>query len=206
MSGRNLKGRERRWNALDSGASSTTAPPRDTPEVAGTPAAEPDTGTTGRAADSEAYGPDGTRTGAAGRDRVWTRPRSVDTDGMSTADLIKLASEQASRLARGEMKLAQAELRAKGRHAGIGAGMFGAAGMVALYGVAALITAAIFALALVLPNWLAALIVGVVLFLIVGGLVLFGRSQLRRIGSPYPERAVASAKADAQYLKERAGR
>ena len=61
------------------------------------------------------------------------------------------------------MRLAQAELAEKGRHAGKGAGMFGGAGLVALYGVGALVTAAILGLATVLEPWIAAAAIGVVL-------------------------------------------
>ena len=54
------------------------------------------------------------------------------------------------------MRLAQAELTEKGRHAGKGAGMFGGAGLVALYGVGALVAAAILGLATVIEPWIAA--------------------------------------------------
>ncbi|HEY8453562.1 MAG: phage holin family protein [Micromonosporaceae bacterium] len=114
----------------------------------------------------------------------------------STAELVQHASEQISRLVRDEIELARAELRDKGRHAGMGAGLFGAGGLVALYGVGALVLAVIFLLALVMPDWVAALIVGVVLLALAGGLALAGRGQVRRAVPPTPERAVRSVRED----------
>ncbi|MGI5244426.1 phage holin family protein [Dactylosporangium sp. CA-139066] len=114
----------------------------------------------------------------------------------STAELVRLAAEQVSTLVRDELKLAQLELAQKGKRAGVGMGMFGGAGVVALYGGGALMAAVIAALAVVMPVWLAALIVGVVLFAIAGVLALLGRGQVRKAGSPLPEESVASVRAD----------
>src|SRR5947199_7194212 len=81
----------------------------------------------------------------------------------STAELVKQLSEQTSRLARQEVELAKAELAEKGKRAGLGAGMFGGAGMFALYMMGALVAAAILGLATAVAAWLAALIVAAVL-------------------------------------------
>ena len=73
----------------------------------------------------------------------------------SLAELVKQLSEQSSRLARQEMELAKAEMTAKGKQAGIGAGMFGGAGMIGFYALGALIAAAILGLATAVASWLA---------------------------------------------------
>ncbi|MEV0560021.1 phage holin family protein [Dactylosporangium sp. NPDC050588] len=117
-------------------------------------------------------------------------------DHRSTADLVKLAAEQISTLVRDELKLAQVELAQKGKRAGMGVGMFGGAGLVALYGVGAVLAAVIIALAAVIPAWLSALLVGVVLLAVAGVLALLGKSQVSKAGSPVPQDAVASVKAD----------
>jgi hypothetical protein len=80
-----------------------------------------------------------------GGDVTMTEQRSgtgmaVFPDGASTAELVKLASEQISRLVREELALARTEMTAKAKRAGSGAGLFGGAGVVALYGAAALLT------------------------------------------------------------------
>jgi VIT1/CCC1 family predicted Fe2+/Mn2+ transporter len=125
--------------------------------------------------------------------------RAIDNDALAdrtTADLVKLAAEQVARLVRDELKLAQTELAAKGKRAGMGIGMFGAAGIVALYGVAALLAAAIIGLAAVLPAWLSALLIGVVLLAVGAVLALIGRGQVKRATPPAPTEAVRSVKAD----------
>jgi Flp pilus assembly protein TadB len=119
-----------------------------------------------------------------------------DTSEQTTAELVKTASEQISRLVRDELRLAQAELAQKGKHAGIGIGMFGAGGLIALYGVAALVTAVVLLLAYVVAPWLAATIVGVVLLLIAGILALVGRKQVQRATPVVPEDVVRNVKAD----------
>src|SRR4051812_50167699 len=64
----------------------------------------------------------------------------------STSELVQRASEQISRLVRDELALAKAELTEKGKHAGIGVGLFGGGGALALYGPGGLFATAIPAL------------------------------------------------------------
>jgi Putative Actinobacterial Holin-X, holin superfamily III len=116
-------------------------------------------------------------------------------------ELVQDLSRQTSTLIRQEMRLAQAELAEKGRHAGKGAGMFGGAGLVALYGVGALIAAAILGLATVLEPWIAAAAVGVVLLLVAGILALTGKKELEEAGPPKPERALDSVQRDIETVK-----
>jgi len=114
----------------------------------------------------------------------------------STAELVQRATEQVSRLVRDELTLARAELTQKGKHAGIGIGLFGGGGALAFYGLGALIATAILLLALVLPAWAAALIVAVVLFALAGVLALVGKNQVSRAVPPVPAAAVRSVRAD----------
>lgn len=134
-----------------------------------------------------------------------TPATGVDTpDDLSTAstgELVRRLSTQLSDLIRRELELARNELTAKGKRAGTGAGLAGAAGVVALFGVGALIAAAIAGLATVVPVWLSALIVGVVLLLVGGVLALAGRSQLRRATPPVPEQAVRGVQDDVATVK-----
>src|SRR6476661_7664091 len=93
----------------------------------------------------------------------------------SAGELVSRATRQISELVHKEMALAKAELADKGKQAGVGAGLFGGAGVVALYAGAALIGAAVAGLAVVWPTWLSALVVGVVLLAVAGILALVGR-------------------------------
>jgi len=125
-----------------------------------------------------------------------------DTSQKTTAELVKTASEQISRLVRDELKLAQAEIAQKGKHAGIGAGLFGAGGLIALYGVAALLTAVVLLLAYVMPAWVAAVIVGVLLLGVAGLLALVGKKQVQQATPAAPEETVRNVKADVAAVKE----
>jgi len=120
------------------------------------------------------------------------------------AELIKQLSEQSSRLARQEVELAKAELAYKGKRAGIGAGMFGGAGVFGFYGLGALIAAAILILATAITAWLAALIIAVVLGAIAGILALQGKSKVQQATPPVPEEATESVKEDVQWAKTKA--
>jgi hypothetical protein len=120
------------------------------------------------------------------------------------AELLKQLSDQTATLVRQELELAKVELTAKGKQAGVGVGMFGAAGMVGLYAVGALTAAAILALSLAMTGWLAALIVAVVYGVIAGGLALTGKGRVSRGVPPTPEETVKTVKEDVQYARERA--
>jgi uncharacterized membrane protein YqjE len=125
-------------------------------------------------------------------------------DDRSAGELVQQLSEQVSRLVRDELRLAQLEMTRKGKRAGIGLGMAGGGGLVALFGVGALVACVVLALALTMAAWLAALIAGAGLLLIASGLALLGRRQLQRATPPIPAAAVDSVKADVQEIKERA--
>ena len=111
-----------------------------------------------------------------------------------------------SRLIRDELKLAEYEMTRKAKRMGRGAGMFGGSGLVALYGVGCLLAAAIIGLAIVLPAWAAALIVGGALLVVAGVVALMGKSQVSKAVPPVPEQTVQSVKADVEEIKERAHR
>jgi uncharacterized membrane protein YqjE len=119
----------------------------------------------------------------------------------STGELVSRLSEQVSTLVREELALARAEMTEKGKRAGMGAGLLGGAGVVALYGVGALLATVVIALDLVLPLWLAALIVTVVLFAAAGVLALIGRTEVKRATPPVPERTKENVQADVDTVK-----
>ncbi len=133
-------------------------------------------------------------------------PDSNRLSDEATSDLVRRLTDEMKTLVRQELALAQAELQEKGKRAGIGAGLTGAAGVIALFGLGALLVAVIAALALVLPVWAAALIVGGVLLLLAGGLALAGIGQVKRATPPMPEQAIASTKRDVETVKESAKR
>lgn len=127
----------------------------------------------------------------------------TDTD-QPVGDLLRELSEQTTTLVRQELELAKLELTEKGKRAGIGAGMFGGAGIVGLYAVGALTACLILALATAVTGWLAALIVAVVYAAAAGMLALTGKSKVQQAVPPVPEQATESVKEDVQWTKTRA--
>lgn len=121
-----------------------------------------------------------------------------------TSELLKELSNQTTTLVRKEIDLAKAELTEKGKKAGIGAGMFGGAGLFGVGAFAALTTCIIAALDSAMPLWLAALIVTVVYAAIAAVLALTGKGKVKEAGPPVPEQAIESTKEDLEWAKTRA--
>ena len=120
------------------------------------------------------------------------------------AELVRQLSDQTTTLVRQEIELAKAEMTAKGKQVGIGAGAFGGAGLVGLYAVGAITACLILALSTAVAGWLAALIVGVVYAAIAGVLALIGKKKTQAGAPPVPERAISSTKEDVEWAKTRA--
>lgn len=118
----------------------------------------------------------------------------------STTELVLHASEQIVRLVREELELARAELTAKGRRAGMGAGLLGVAALFGFFGIGVLVIAAVLGLAVVLPGWLSALIIGAALLLLAGFVALIGREQVRQ--PPVPWAAARSMREDLDTVTE----
>ena len=115
--------------------------------------------------------------------------------------LVHQLSQQLPELIRSEMRLAQAEVAEKGKRAGVGIGMFSVAGLLAFFGLAALITTAILGLAHVVPAWLAALIVALALLVAAGLLGLVGKNKVAEAAPAVPQRAIQGIKDDITTVK-----
>ncbi|MFF7445748.1 MULTISPECIES: phage holin family protein [unclassified Streptomyces] len=138
-----------------------------------------------------------------------TQPYSSGTDHSphsagqeSVGELVQKASEQLTELVRGEMRLAQAEMKEKGKRYGKGGGLFGGAGVVGFLMLQALVTTAIAGLAVPLPVWAAALIVTALLGVIAAVMALTGKKQVSKAAPPTPEQTIESVKADVAEIKE----
>jgi hypothetical protein len=123
-------------------------------------------------------------------------------DAPTVAQLVHDLSQQTSQLVREEMHLAQAEMLDKGRHAGMGLGLFSGAGLLAFFGAASLIATVVLALAVVLPGWAAGLSVTLVLFAAAGVVALVGRKQVQQATPPKPEQAMDNVPRDVQAVKQ----
>lgn len=128
-------------------------------------------------------------------------PVAKPTEDASIGELITQLSSQTTRLVRDEMRLAQNEFVDSAKHAGIGAGLISAAGLLAVFGLASVIAAAIAALSLALPDWAAALIVAVALFAAAGVAGLVSKKKLDQ-ASPTPEKTVENVKQVIHAVKD----
>jgi uncharacterized membrane protein YqjE len=128
-------------------------------------------------------------------------PEQADLRERPLGELLKQLSEETTRLVHQELELAKAELTQKGRQAGIGAGLFGAAGAIGFLALAALTTCFILALDAVLPAWLAALLVAVVYGVIAAILAMRGRAKVKQATPPVPEQTIETVKEDVAWAK-----
>jgi hypothetical protein len=138
------------------------------------------------------------------RDLRVSAPGRSENDERSLAELTKQLSDQTTALARQEVELAKAEMAIKAKRLGIGAGAFGAAGLVGLFAVGALTATLILALATTMDGWLAALIVSAAYGVIAGIFALVGKGRVESGTPPVPQRAIDSTKQDVERVKRSA--
>jgi len=100
-----------------------------------------------------------------------------------------------------EVELLKAELFAKLKALGVGAGLLAGALVVLLFMVGVLLTAAVLALSLVMPGWLGALIVAAFLLIVAGILALIGYRILKRGIPPVPTEAIDSLQKDYRAIR-----
>lgn len=100
-----------------------------------------------------------------------------------------------------EIASLKAEVVGKLKAAGVGAGFLVAAGAFAFFAVLVLTAAGILALALVLPAWAAALIVGGALLLLAAIAAAIGVAQLKHGVPPTPTQTIKSVKEDVRVVR-----
>ena len=128
-------------------------------------------------------------------------PRRDGLHEQPIGDLLKQLASETSTLVRQELDLAKAEMREKGRKAGPGIGMIGAAGGMALLAAGALTAFLILALDGAVPNWLAALVVALVYGAVAAALYLRGKEKVDDAGSPAPRQTIETLKEDVEWAK-----
>jgi hypothetical protein len=128
------------------------------------------------------------------------QPAGEDLRERPLGELLKQLSEETATLVRQELELAKAEIATTGKKAGIGAGLFGAAGVVGLLALGALTAFLILVLNTFMPAWLAALIVTLVYGGVAGVLALRGRDKIKQAAPPAPQ-TVETIKEDIEWAK-----
>jgi hypothetical protein len=119
-------------------------------------------------------------------------------------EVAKNLTSDLSLLLRQEIELAKAEMAQKGRTAVPGLGMFGGAGVVALCAAGALTAFLVLVFSLFLPDWAAALIVGVAMAAVAFVLIRQGKERIADAGKPVPEQTIETVKEDVEWAKTRA--
>ncbi|MDQ1507654.1 MAG: hypothetical protein QOD57_5381 [Actinomycetota bacterium] len=130
----------------------------------------------------------------------------LDMRDQSVSELFQRLSQQMATLVREEIRLAQAELKEKGKKAGIGVGLFGAAGLVGLYAAGAAVAGIVLLLAQAVATWIAAFITAGALAVIAAVMALAGKSKVEEATPPKPDAAIQSVQADVAEIKEKAHR
>jgi uncharacterized membrane protein YqjE len=130
-----------------------------------------------------------------------SEPRADELHERPVGELLKQLANETTTLVKQELELAKAEMREKAGKAGPGVGMWGAAGVTGLLALGSLTAFLILALDGAMPNWLAALIVGLVYAAIAGFLYLRGKQRVEEAGSPVPEQTIETLKEDVQWAK-----
>jgi uncharacterized membrane protein YqjE len=115
-------------------------------------------------------------------------------------EIVRGLTEDISVLVRSEIAMAKLELKqAVGKLSG-GLAMFGVALFCALFGLAFLLVTGILALALIMPAWLAALLVAVMLFVAAGVLAVLGKKKFSSLNF-VPSETISQVRQDIDTIK-----
>ncbi len=125
---------------------------------------------------------------------------SEELRDQSIGELLKHLSEQTATLVRQELDLAKAEMQQRGKRAGLGLGLIGGGGVLALAAVGALTATLILVLAEWMDAWLAALIVTLVYAAGAAVLALQGKEKVGEATPPVPQ-TMETVKEDVQWAK-----
>lgn len=133
-----------------------------------------------------------------------SRPRPATAGGgrpaaprqKSLIQLIQQLPDRVSVLVHSEIELIKTEVIGKLKALGLGAAFFVVAAVILLFMVGVLLTAAVLALSLIMPGWLAALLVALVLLIAAAIVALIGWRKLKTGLPPTPEQSIASLKND----------
>ena len=104
-------------------------------------------------------------------------------------------------LVKSEIDQLKAEMIVKLKALGIGGGIIAVAVVIVLYMIGVLLTAGILALALVMPGWLAALLVALFLLIVAAIIGFIGYRILMKGVPPVPEKTIESVKRDINTIK-----
>ena len=127
--------------------------------------------------------------------------RKIATPKRSLFQLIGDLPTLVTDLVKGEIEQLKAEMIGKLKALGVGGGLIAGAAVILLFMVGVLLTAAILALSLVMPGWLAALLVALLLLIVAAIVGFIGYKKLMGGMPPIPEGTIESVKKDIETIK-----
>jgi hypothetical protein len=127
---------------------------------------------------------------------------SEDLKEQPWVDVLKTLAEELRDFIQQEMQLVKVELSSKAKKAGVGAGMFGAAGFMGVMALGTLTAAIILALALVMPAWAAALVVTAFYGIVAGVLALAGKKKVKAAMPLAPEQTLRTVQVTKEQLQQ----
>jgi hypothetical protein len=127
--------------------------------------------------------------------------QQIQKENRSVGELISELANETGTLIRQEITLAQTEMTQKAVSIGTDIGFLALGGVLALPALGALVAAAIIGLSYVVPLWLSALSVGIVLSIAAGLIISSALTKLKET-TLKPQETIKSLKEDAQWLKE----
>jgi hypothetical protein len=125
---------------------------------------------------------------------------SSDLKERPIGELLRELSQQTATLVRQELDLAKAEVTEQGKKAGLGAALFGGAGIVGFLTLGAFTAFVILILAEVMPAWTGALIVTLLYGAIAAVLALRGKEKVKDASPPAPQ-TVETVKEDIEWAR-----
>ena len=127
--------------------------------------------------------------------------QQIVKDERSVGELFSELANETTTLIKQEVTLAQAELTQKVTKIGKNIGFLVVGGAIAFLALQVIVVAVIVGLTYLMPLWLAALIVGIVIGIIAAVLIFAGLNNLKETNLK-PEKTVETLKEDAKWLKE----
>ena len=120
----------------------------------------------------------------------------------SLSDVFQDIIRNVQEIVRSEVRLAKTEIREEAARAKSPTLLLGAGVVTAIFAMLFLLLMIVYALALVMPSWAAALIVGTVLAVVASVVLMAGMKRFKQI-HPTPERTVETIKENVEWVKQR---
>jgi len=129
-------------------------------------------------------------------------PGGDSAEGRPESGIAGTIVEDLQTIVRAEVRLAAAELGDKVRQGAKSGPALGAAGVLGFLSAAVLVTVCVAALTIVMPLWLSALLMGVVLALGAAGAYTLGRLALEEV-DPVPQQTLETIKDNVDWARTR---